>query len=99
MQKGHPQPLAPGLVGKAVYFAALCGPFSAVPQIAEIWFIDRSAHGVSLTTWLLFFFMSAIWLWYGISRRDRPLIISNGLWLIGEAIIIAGAIHYDFDVV
>lgn len=85
------------MIEKLVYVAAFIGPLTIIPQVAEIWFVDKNAKGVSLVTWLSFSVLSAIWLCYGIRRRDRPLIISNGLWLVGEMIVVAGAIHYDFD--
>ncbi len=85
------------VIGKLVYAAAFIGPLTIIPQVAEIWFVDHSAKGVSLMTWLSFSLLSLVWLVYGLSRRDRPLIISNALWLVGELIVVAGAIHYDFD--
>ena len=94
MQKG---PHTGAVVGKLVYIAALIGPMSVIPQVAEIWFVDHSAHGVSLITWTSFTLLSLVWLVYGLQRRDRPLIISNALWLLGEIIVVAGAVHYDFD--
>lgn len=97
MKKGL-EPSAPGpLVGRLVYLAAFVGPLSVIPQVAEIWFVDHNAKGVSLVTWLSFTILSIIWLIYGLQRRDRPLIISNALWVVGELIVVAGAIHYDFD--
>jgi uncharacterized protein with PQ loop repeat len=97
MKKGL-EPSEPGpLVGRLVYLAAFIGPLSVIPQVAEIWFVDHNAKGVSLVTWLSFTILSMIWLIYGLQRRDRPLIISNALWVVGELIVVAGAIHYDFD--
>ena len=84
-------------VGKLIYVAAVAGPLTIIPQIAEIWFVDKNAAGVSMTTWLSFSLLSLIWLIYAIGERDRPLIISNALWLVGELIVVAGAIHYDLD--
>ncbi len=84
-------------IAKLVYVAAFVGPLTIIPQVAEIWFVDRSAQGVSLMTWLSFSLLSLIWLSYGLSRRDRPLVISNLLWLIGELIVVVGAIRFDID--
>lgn len=80
-----------------IYLIAAVGPLSSLPQIIEIWVTDKSAEGVSLITWLLFTLMSMVWLWYGITKRDRPLIISNALWIITDGIIVAGALYYDND--
>jgi MtN3 and saliva related transmembrane protein len=85
------------LIQKLVYAAAFIGPLSIIPQVSEIWFVDHGAKGVSLLTWSSFSLLSLVWLLYGLQRRDRPLIISNALWLVGELIVVAGAIHYDFD--
>jgi MtN3 and saliva related transmembrane protein len=80
---------------RCIYFAALMGPFTALPQIYAIWFVDTSAIGVSLITWVLFLVMSIVWLAYGIRRRDRPTIISNALWCVMEIVIIAGAARFN----
>jgi MtN3 and saliva related transmembrane protein len=83
-------------IPKIAYVVALCGPMSSVPQMWEIWW-DRNASGVSLVTWTLFLLTSVVWLLYGVVKRDRPLIISNSLWVAAEAIIMAGAFLYDVD--
>jgi uncharacterized protein with PQ loop repeat len=90
-----PPPLrkASPLLERAVYLSAILGPFSSVPQIYAIWFVDTSPVGVSMTTWLLFLLISVLWLAYGIVRRDRPLIISNSIWIVLEVIIVVGAIR------
>ena len=83
-------------IGKVAYIVALVGPLSSVPQIYEIW-TERNASGVSFVTWTLFLLTSVVWLLYGVAKRDRPLIISNALWVVGEAIIMVGAALYDDD--
>jgi uncharacterized protein with PQ loop repeat len=45
----------------------------------------------------MFMLMSVVWLWYGITRKDKPLIISNILWILTDLVVIAGAIRYDGD--
>ncbi len=82
-------------IARLAYLVALVGPFSSIPQIVEIWFVDKSAVGVSFLTWSLFFLVSVVWFLYGWSRRDRPLIISNGLWMLGEAVIMIGALRFE----
>ena len=85
------------MIERTAYVAALGGPLSSIPQLWEIW-MDRDAAGVSLVTWTLFLITSAVWLLYAINKRDRPLIISNGLWVVFEAFIMLGAFLYDIDV-
>jgi MtN3 and saliva related transmembrane protein len=85
------------VLNRLFYLIAVLGPLSSLPQIIEIWVTDKSATGVSLSTWLMFLLMSAVWLWYAVTKRDRPLVVSNALWMITDAIVIAGAIYYDND--
>jgi len=80
---------------RLIYVAAIIGPFTALPQIYAIWFVDTSAVGVSFTTWALFMVMSAVWLAYGVERRDTPTIVSNALWLVMEVIILVGAARFN----
>lgn len=84
-------------VERAAYVVALTGPLSSLTQAWEIW-MDRNASGVSLVTWSLFFVSSLIWLLYAVDKREMPLIISNGLWLVFEAIIMVGAFLFDTDI-
>jgi uncharacterized protein with PQ loop repeat len=83
-------------ISKAAYVAALAGPLSSIPQMWEIW-MDRNAQGVSFVTWTLFLITSLVWLAYAIIHKDRPLIVSNSLWVVVEAIIMVGAALYDTD--
>ena len=83
-------------IEKAAYVVALAGPLSSIPQMWEIW-MDRNAAGVSFVTWTLFLVTSLVWLSYAIVQRDRPLIVSNSLWVVVEAIIMVGAALYDTD--
>ena len=83
-------------IRKAAYIAALAGPLSSIPQMWEIW-MDRNATGVSFVTWTLFLVTSLVWLAYAIIHKDRPLIVSNSLWVVVEAIIMVGAALYDTD--
>lgn len=81
------------LTARLIYLVAVFGPFTATPQIFEIW-SEKSAAGVSFMTWSLFLVMSVIWFTYGAVRRDLPIMISNGLWCIMELIIIIGAARF-----
>jgi uncharacterized protein with PQ loop repeat len=85
------------LTARLIYLVAIVGPFTATPQLYEIWFVDKSAAGVSILTWVLFLGMSLIWFTYGAVRRDRPIMISNGLWAIMELFIILGALRFFED--
>jgi len=48
----------------------------------------KSVEGVSLITYLIFVFGLAIWLIYGISLKEIPIIISNSVALFGASAVI-----------
>lgn len=84
-------------IDRVVTAVAFLGPLTSLPQIIEIWFVDRSAAGVSVLTWSAFVVMAAVWLLYGIVHKQRPIIISNALWIVAQSLIVAGALRFDVD--
>lgn len=84
-------------IDRVVTAVAFIGPLTSLPQIIEIWFVDKSAAGVSILTWSAFVIMAAIWLLYGIVHKQRPIIISNALWIVAQSLIVAGALRFDLD--
>lgn len=64
-------------------------PIATIPQIVEVW-KGGGAEGVSLVTWLLYSLTSCIWLIYGITQRDKPLILSGILWVTSQGLVVAG---------
>ena len=57
-------------------------------------FHRKSAKDVSLTTYLIFTFGVAVWLAYGISITDWPLIICNIVAIIGSLSVVVGWLIY-----
>jgi len=81
------------IIDKLIYPAGLLGPIFALPQLFEVW-IHKSAKELSLTTWLSWLILSFIWLAYGLIHKNRPIIVSNILWIIIEAGITMAIIIY-----
>lgn len=79
---------------KAIYVIALLGPSMTVPQSYIIW-AHKSAENVSTITWSTYIFNSLFWLAYGILHKERPIILSNILWLLVNGSIILGIILYS----
>lgn len=73
-----------------VYVVAVAGPLTGVPQVIAVWTVSATVGGLSLASWILFLISSCIWLWYGVIRKDVPLILSNSLWVVVEALIVLG---------
>ena len=48
----------------------------------------KNVKGISLTTYLIFAFGLGVWLIYGLSLKDLPIIISNSIALVGALSVI-----------
>lgn len=48
----------------------------------------KSVKGISLITYLIFAFGLCVWLTYGLSLKDMPIIISNSIALVGAVSVI-----------
>ena len=77
------------IMDKLVYVSALFGVFANIPQLATIW-IDKSVSGVSIVTWFGFLLGSFFWLCYGIVHKEKPIIFTNGLYVIIQFLIVLG---------
>lgn len=71
------------------YTIAFVGPVMTVPQIYDIWI--RHDYGINVITWGSFMLFAAIWLYYGIVHRARPVVVSNLLWLLAEGLVVLGS--------
>ena len=82
-----------------VYIAALFGVFANIPQLTRIW-IDKSVAGVSIITWIGFLLGSSFWLCYGIVHKEKPIIITNALYVAIQFFIVIGLFfqHVPFSV-
>lgn len=89
----HPDKLK-RILDKLIYVAGIAGPVMTIPQVTIIW-VDKNASGVSLVTWIAYLIITIFWLFYGLVHKEKPIIISNILWIIFEVVIIAGIIMYS----
>jgi MtN3 and saliva related transmembrane protein len=69
------------------YAAGLLTTFAFIPQAAKIW-KTRSAHDVSLPTFVAFTVGVSLWLTYGIMKSEPPMIVWNGVTLVFAAAIL-----------
>jgi len=76
-----------------IMVVAIIFPFTALPQIYNIW-INNNVDGVSLTSWSLFFILSIPFLIYGIVHKEKPLIVMYSLWLVVHASVITGIVLF-----
>ena len=87
------------IMDKLVYVTALFGVCANIPQLTKIW-IDKTVTGVSIITWFGFLLGSLFWLCYGIIHREKPIIVTNGLYVGVQFFIVLGLLlqHVPFTV-
>jgi uncharacterized protein with PQ loop repeat len=83
----------PLLVDRLTYGAAILEPIITIPQVVVI-FQQKTAAGVSLSSWIGYEILTAIWLWYAVVHKDRLILVYQGLFFIVQGLVIAGAIMY-----
>ena len=82
-----------GFMDTIIYAVAILGPLIAIPQVLKIWSL-KEASGVSLVTWVGYLAGGFFWLTYGILHKEKPIIITNALWIFVQVFIIVGIIMY-----
>lgn len=81
------------LIDRLAMVSAVLMPFSAAPQIIKIWTL-KSAAGISPLSWGVAIMLNIPMLLYGITHKERPIIILNALWMLAYSGILLGALMY-----
>jgi len=74
--------------------AGLLCTISFLPQVFKI-YKQKSARDISLVTFITFALGVFIWLIYGITIKEIPIILANGFTLFLVALIIVMKLKYD----
>jgi uncharacterized protein with PQ loop repeat len=69
-------------------------PFTTIDQL-HIIYIQKKVEGVSAITWFLYGLLSVPLFIYSLKRRDLPMIILNGLWVIIDWSVWVGVVMYS----
>ena len=74
--------------------AGICTGVSSLPQLIKI-IKDKKADDISY--FMLFILLTGLagWVWYGILKKDYPIIITNSFSFIVNIIIIFFTIHFQ----
>ncbi|MEO6024449.1 MAG: SemiSWEET family transporter [Burkholderiales bacterium] len=62
-----------------------------VPQVLTVW-VEASASGVSLVSWLAYFVSACLWFVYGVRKRDKTIYVACVGWIILDAAIVVGVL-------
>ncbi len=66
---------------------------SSLPQVYKI-YKRKSAADISITTHLIIVIGAFIWLLYGIEINSIPIILSNFIGILTNALILMGCYYY-----
>lgn len=81
---------------RVVLVASVLYPFSAFPQVLAV-FSGRT-EGVAVLSWVIFLLCASLFLLYGVRRRVMPMIVSNSIWIVMDALVIIGIFIYSSPV-
>lgn len=77
-----------------LYFFMIATPLFEIPQAWAI-YSTQNAGGVSLWTWLFFFFSSFAWITYAIRHKILALFVTYALYMVLELVIVTGILLYS----
>ena len=76
------------------FIAGICVTISVIPQIIKV-IKTKRVKDISLLTFSLLTFGIALWVIYGVLKKDIPIIIANGISLCLNLIMIYFIIYYE----
>jgi uncharacterized protein with PQ loop repeat len=79
-----------------MYFASFAYPFTAIPQIIQV-YTSKDVTSLSLISFALYVVFGSIFELYAISKRLKPLIIEGALWLVIYIAMLLGTIPLVFS--
>jgi len=81
------------LLGILATIFGICMSLAYFPQVYKI-YKRKSSADVSILTFSAFLVGLIVWLLYGISISNLPLIIANAVGVIGASAVIAVCLYY-----
>lgn len=66
-------------------------PFTTIDQLYLV-YIQKKVEGVSALTWFLYGVLSIPLLIYSLKRKDLPMILLNGLWVVVDLAVWLGVL-------
>ncbi len=76
-----------------MFVVAFAAPLSNFPQIYTL-FSKRVTEGLSLETWIMYVVFAFVQLFYAVTNKIKPLIVSNLLWIVVELVMIYGIVSF-----
>ncbi len=73
---------------RLVLVVSVLYPLSALPQAIAV--LGGKTEGVSVLSWIVFMLCATLFLVYGVKRRVPPMIVSNSIWILMDALVVFG---------
>jgi uncharacterized protein with PQ loop repeat len=80
-------------LNQMAYVVGIMSSLFNIPQVISIW-SHQNATGVSALSWSGFALASLFWLFYAIHHKEKALIVTFGLSLFFQVVIVVGAVLY-----
>ncbi|HSX06463.1 MAG TPA: hypothetical protein VLG92_01965 [Candidatus Saccharimonadia bacterium] len=77
-----------------MYFFGVTTPLFELPQLWDI-YSNHNADNVSLVTWGFFCIDNLAWIFYGLRKKEWPLLLTSALYEIIEIAIVIGIVRYS----
>ena len=84
---------SPGLIKRLLGSLSIFTMVMTVPQVLTIW-VSHRAEGMSMLSWGAYLVSAAVWLWYGLQKRDKNIYLPCVGWIALDCAVIAGAVIY-----
>ena len=84
----------PGLIKRLLGSLSIFTMVMTIPQVLTIWVSHRAA-GISMVSWGAYLVSAAVWLWYGLQKRDKNIYLPCLGWIILDGAVIVGALVYS----
>ena len=81
------------LIDMLAYVSAVVSPFMTLPQLYGVW-IQKNVAGVSFVSWVGFAFFNLIFVLYGITKKEKLIIVNNSIWFIMQSAVAIGVLLY-----
>lgn len=93
LEKSVEKKVAP-YIDELFYLGGIISPIVAMPQAYKI-YVTKSAVGVALETWVLYFFAALCMCVYGMLHKQKPILFMNLTVLPVYILIIIGIVIYS----
>ena len=80
----------------SLYIGIGAGVFTAISLLPQLFKIIKEKKADDISYFMLFILLAGLcgWIWYGLLKKDYPLIITNSFSLLVNLLIIVFSIRY-----